>query len=376
MNLLNLRMLLKTSAAVSLLAMSQMAAADGTDAGITISNSATASFEVGGVAQTDVSSAPADFVVDRIVTFTLEEIDGANTTPVAPGEQNAVTLFRLTNTSNSVLDFTLGAVNNASGTDTNGATDDDDMGATFEFLVANGDGAAGVPEAGDLAFVDALAENASVVIAVLADAELDMADGAVAGITLTATAADSGVNAAVTGVGSAGAVLVAATADDVAAVDTVFNDAGNDGLETAVDGYVIAAATLSINKTATVVDDPVNTAAPFFAIPGATIEYAIEITNAGTSTASNVVISDQLTGELLFGLTNLPSGTGNVSITIGANPADYCVAEEDTDANGDGCVFDTATSTLTVPSSDATGTPIAVSTDTVTVRFRATIDPS
>ncbi|MEM6511598.1 MAG: hypothetical protein AAF660_01190 [Pseudomonadota bacterium] len=366
-------MMLKLSTAATVLAMSQVAMADGTDAGTPINNTATVNYQVGGNDQTPIDAIAPTFVVDRIVTFTIAPEDGVNAV-VAPNEQDAVTRFVITNTGNSPIDLRLSAIN-LTGATVNGTVDDADMETDFVFLADNsGNGILG--DGTDSGFVDALAEGANVVVGVLADAPISLIDGQFAHIELTATAADPGTGINPAPDGALGADLLASGSDDASTIDVVFNDGGNDGFEASQDGYEVQAATLAITKTATVIEDPINGTLDPFAIPGAIVEYAIVITNTGGASATNISIGDVLTAELLFETANLPSGSGNVSITENGTTT-YCTADAG-DANTDGCTFD-GTDTLTIEGSDSSGgtiVPITVGTDPVTIRFRAQIDPS
>ncbi len=350
---------IRVGALLAALLFGQHALAAGTDAGTVVTNQASVVYDVGGNTQNPVLSTEATFTVDRIVTFTLVQQDTANTAGVSPGDTNAETLFVLTNTGNSPLDFSLSATNLANGTVVNTETDDSDMDTTFEFLVANGDGVGGVPTAGDLAWVEHLPEGESVVIAVLADAPLTLVDGNVANIELTATAADPGVAADPlvdpnpVSDGSLGANLVASAADGDQAIDVVFNDSGNDGLETAQDGYTISSASLTILKSAVVLDDQLGGT---FAIPGAEVEYTLNISNTGSSAATGIVITDTLDSNLILQLGAYDDGGTPVDIELvldpsGAATTSYCTADAG-DADLDGCGYDAGTGVLTIGGSD------------------------
>lgn len=328
--------------AVALL-LGQQAFAVGTDAGTSISNSASVVYDVNGATQAAVPSTIATFTVDRIVTFTLLQ-QGAADTITSPGAFNAVTAFELTNTGNSPLDFSLSAINLAAGIVVNSTADDADMDAVFEFAVANGQGAGGTPVPGtDLTFIDGLAEDATVVIWVLADAPLTLLNGQIANIELTVTAADPGAGINPAPDAALGANLVASVADGDQVIDVVFNDAGRDGLEAARDGYAILSATLTITKIAVIIDDPVNAAAPFFAIPGATIEYTINIANTGLVDATDIVISDTLDANLIFQVGAYSDAGTPVDVSIGG--ATFCIADA-ADADGDGCALNGAVLTI------------------------------
>lgn len=78
-----------------------------------------------------------------------------------------------------------------------------------------------------------------------------------------------------------------------------------------------ATATLVIEKTSTVISDPVNGTTNPKLIPGAIVEYAITVRNAGTVAvdASSIVIIDTMPGQMAFAV-----GTP-VSFTNGSTPS-------------------------------------------------------
>src|SRR5687767_6915323 len=109
-----------------LLAAAQ-AAAIGTDAGTPVSNTATVDYVVGTVNQADVTSNPANFVVDRRVLLTVAEVGNAYT-DVTPGDVEQVVTFTVTNDTNAPLDFRLDVTQDATGvTEAHNGTDDFDV---------------------------------------------------------------------------------------------------------------------------------------------------------------------------------------------------------------------------------------------------------
>ena len=155
----------------------QQALAVGTDAGTDVTNIASVSYSVNGTGQTAIPSNSADFVVDRIVTF---DVSNLNVSPFATVEPNAtgMTYYRVTNTSNSPLDFDLVA-DNLSGTIVDGNTDNADMVTPFEIRVAapNVDTAGTPPASGAPIFVDALPEDQFIDVYVFSDAPASVNDG-------------------------------------------------------------------------------------------------------------------------------------------------------------------------------------------------------
>ena len=81
-------------------------------------------------------------------------------------------------------------------------------------------------------------------------------------------------------------------ADDPTVIESVFADAGNDGVEQAEDSYEIVSAALTITKTSAVISDPFSSGK---AVPDAVIEYTITIDNSGGgSAAQSVVVTDNI----------------------------------------------------------------------------------
>jgi uncharacterized repeat protein (TIGR01451 family) len=320
-------LLAKLGLTAAALLLGQQALAAGTDAGTTVSNQASVVYDVSGNTQTAIESDPAgnstpgaggptEFLVDRRVDFTLTA-DGVTDT-VAPGDTGLTFDFTLTNTGNSTMDFEVTFVQLAS---------------TDPAVNALLDTDADVANAVITAFVDNLAEDGVTTVTVTGDAALALIDGDVANIEVTATARDPSGNAG-------GIVALADTsgsADDPTIVDNVLADAGNDGAESAADGFQVASAALVITKTAVVISDPINgVSANAKAIPGAIVEYTITVDNtAGTSDATGVVISDTIDADVTF-LDEAYAVGDDVNIN-----GSFCNADA-TDTDADGCSLDGA----------------------------------
>lgn len=279
-----LKFLVATSTATAVLMNAGSAHAAGTLVGTDVQNNVTVDFQVGGVNQT-AATASNTFDVDRKVIFTVAEAATTGTTSVSPGQQDAVTTFVVTNTTNDTLDFNLTGAQLSGGTAEHGGTDVFDVANLQVFVDANNNG---TYEAGtDIATtIDNLAPDASVRVFVIGDIPLTQTNGQVAGVTLTATARNSD-----------GTAITAATdlTANTAGIETIFADSGRDGIETDGDDFTVAAANLSVVKYSRVVSDGVSVTNPK-AIPGAVVEYCIAVSNgAGAATATNVNISDNLT---------------------------------------------------------------------------------
>lgn len=328
------------------LLIGQQALALGTDAGTQVSNQATVSYSVGGAAQTPIDSDPLGnsipgagnptmFLVDRRVSFTLAPTDVVHT-PVTPGGVDVFAAYTLTNTGNAIMDFRLTLAQLSSGDGAvNGLVDTDVDMSNVRIRVANGDGAAGVPDlATDLAFVDELAEDATVVIYVFADAGLVLVDGDIANVELTATSADD-ATATATPLVLDPDLAESPGLDDPMIIESVFADLGNDGFEAFRDGFQVVSSLLTITKTATVFSDPFGSGK---AVPGAIIEYVITVDNTlGTVDATNVSIADTIDADVTF--VDEAYGAGqDVSFDSGAS---FCNADAG-DGDADGCSLDGA----------------------------------
>ena len=342
---------LKYAAAILLLACVQQAQAEGTLQGTNVANTASIGYTVGGVAQPAISSNTVNFVVDRRINLTVAEV-GGTATSVIPGSIDRVTTFTVTNTTNGVEDFRLLASNDAVGAGTafNG-TDNFDGSNLRVFVDVNGNGTYD-PAVDTATFIDELGPDQTRTVFVLFDIPVSQVNGDVAGVTLRAFAADSG------GVGALGADATQTTAGDTATVvDTVFGDTAGapnttgdlarDGSHSDDDQYNVVTAALTVIKSQAVISDPFNGAVNPKAIPGAVIEYCVDINNTGATQADAIVLTDAiptnttyLAGSIRVGVTgagtSCTSGTGTL---------------EDDDATGVGDAGDfnvTTTGAITV----------------------------
>ena len=367
-------------ASATVVLLSQHAFAAGTTAGTTISNQAQVDYAVGGTTQTFILSDPSgnsvpggasgalptDFVVDNRVDFTLVESGFLGHTTVTPGQTGASVEFTLTNDGNFTQDFRLVAINLlAAFGPVNSLTDTEvDMSALQVYVDNDGNG---LDTGVDQDFVDELAEDASVVIYVVANADLTLVNDDVANINLQAVVADAG-----------GAGLGADTTDDVgnadtAAIDVVFAEgfaasggtvfALGDGILDAQDGFEVSSAALTISKTATLISDPFNGATNPKAIPGAVVEYVVSVANAGTAVAQNIEISDTLSGDI----TVVADLFGTDEIEVDNNGTVTTCTQDDSDA--DNC----ALTDLALSIGSDTQIDVAPAS-TLTITFRVTID--
>ena len=295
-------------AAMSVVMSGTAQAATGTAAGTSVTNTASVAYTIGGVAQAPISSNASAFLVDRKVNLTVAQV-GGQATSVTPGDTNKVIAFTVTNNTNATQDFRLiTAQQNSLVLTLLGHSDGFDMTNLRVFVDGN---ANGTFESGNdtATFVDELAPDATVTVFLVADVPGTLPANAYAGVGLTAVAAAGGNG------GSLGADLIASLlADSSATIDNVFADTAGtldlnrDGRFSAVGEYDGGASLLTVTKTAITISDPLNLAVFPKAIPGAVIEYCVQVKNGGSGQATAVAITDAipanstyLAGSLLVG---------------------------------------------------------------------------
>jgi uncharacterized repeat protein (TIGR01451 family) len=345
----------------ALLMGAHQAYALGTPAGTDVSNSASVDFTVGTVNQPDVTSNTVTFEVDRRIMLTVAELAPAGPTNVVAGALDQAITFTVTNDTNDTVDFRLTYTQD-------GADNFDTTGV--QFYEDDGDN---VFDPGDtlITFLDNMIDGETRTVHVVSDIPSGEADGNTSSGTLTAIANSDG-----TGGGANDYVETnVASTDDPTFVDTVFGDAAGDtdaaedGQHSDDDAYFVVTATITVTKTSTVISDPFNLLVNPKAIPGATIEYCIQVSNTGSAAASDVIVTDAIPANTTF-----VSGSifADGTVTAGVCNADGS-NEDDDNVGGDeapiGGNFDGGTETVstTVPAGVGVGA-------TTTTRYRVTID--
>lgn len=288
--------LLGAVSATALIAMtSAPAMAEGIRAGTDITNNVTVQYQVGGVQQTDATDSDT-FAVDRRVNVDVVAVGGAVNT--SPGAQNAALAFDVTNLSNDDIDLALTTALTA-GTAGNIANIE-------IYLDADGDRVLSAAEltAGPITFLDEVGTDVTTAVIVVGDIDLAAANGDSFDIALVADAHEAGA-------AGLGTELTESAGDsaDPSVVDTVLADGNggtgeevdNDGADSDENTLNVQGALVSVVKSSVVISDPVNGTTNPKAIPGATIEYCIAVSNAaGAATATNVNVLDDLPAEVDF----------------------------------------------------------------------------
>lgn len=330
-------------AAAMMAAAVPAAHAAGTTAGTSITNTVLLDYEVGGVGQNQ-ESAQVAFLVDRRIDVTVTADTGGLT--VVPGAQDQVLEFTVTNLSNSTQDFALAADN-----DNNPADDFDSTG--IQFFVESGANAGYQPAEDTATYIDELAADGAIKVYVVADIPLGLTDAWVANLTLTATAHQStdltGAYVATPGaLAAASAETNTGSADDAAYIDTVFGDGtgetdgAEDGAFSATDSYIVETASMAIAKYSKVVQDPFNGTTNPKAIPGAWVEYCLIVTNSGSATATNIVLTDAIPANTAYKPDSIYTGATGTANTCdsenGTNQDDTTGPDGDYDQTTPGAV--------------------------------------
>ena len=373
------------------------------DAGDPILNRATLSYDVGTVTQTAIESgtgagnstpgvgagSDTSFIEDRVVNFTVA--DSGVTGNAVPGGTLQATAFTITNNSNVALDFLLRGLNNPDATaDPQGGTADEFDASAIQTFVEDGTTPGFQPAEDTAVFVGSLAEGATETVYVVATIPLvdsganALVNTNVAVMTLVAQAAAAGGTGDGTGAimrddngnvspgdGGAGAfsngaatlttVAASDTADNAAAMDTVFNDpagtqngaaaagAAQNGQHADDNSYTIQAAELTVAKASAALWDPVNLDSNPKSIPGAYVRYTITISNAvGAADADLTTLNDALVAALDldpdFGdgtaANNPTNAVGDaVQITHVDNAVTNFCTGDVAPGDGDGCTY-------------------------------------
>lgn len=264
------RLLLASAIGLSAILPGGVAQAAGVAAGTLISNTATASYDVGGTPE-QVSSNTVTITVDELLDVAVASLDAAN---VPLGASGAALTFQITNTGNGPEAFAV---------DIDAALAGDDFNPTVAALAYDSNGN-GSYDAGTDTLLTAgsntpsiAAGNSLKVFVVTNWGATPPADAALANVRLAARAA--------TGTGAAGTVFAGQGTSGVDAV------VGTSTAQSAAQGRLVArAATVSFVKSATIAD-PFGGTEP---VPGAVVTYTLLATVAGSGSVSNFTVTDTI----------------------------------------------------------------------------------
>ena len=249
----------------------------GTPAGTVVTNTATVSGTLAG----------SSFMMNTIASFRVAErlefvliLQDAAPVAVAPGQVNAVTTFRITNTGNGLDSYLLSATGAGIG------GDQFDPVVTAIYLDANGNGTfePGVDQLYSSGTGTIAADGFRTVFVLSSIPATTLINGDLGKVNLTAVSAS--------GTGPAGTILPGA---GEGGTDAVIGS--SQGTRTTTGNYVISSVNLvNLVKTAVVLD-PYGGNRPQ---PGATIRYTLTATVTGPAMANNVVISDAVPANTTY----------------------------------------------------------------------------
>ena len=285
---------------VMMFATSALAA---TNAGVTISNQATAQYTVDANSYI-VSSPITTFKVAQIVNVSVANMD-VTTVAVAGGDTDKATSFKVTNQGNGPDTFVLTVDSNIAG---------DQFNPTFTSIVidTNGDGAL---NAGDATYVSgsqyALAAGGSVTVFVLNDMPALLTNNDI-GLTQL-KAQSSAFNA-----GPAGTVYAGFGVGGVDAVLGVL-----DGAATAQGIYKASTVTVTLTKSS-VIADPWGGSQP---VPGATVTYSIVSHVTGNGTATGLKIVDPVPANTTYKFNSMKLNGAALTDALGDDAGDATPAD-------------------------------------------------
>jgi uncharacterized repeat protein (TIGR01451 family) len=343
---------LLTAAILMATGQQAFAAATGTLAGQVITNTASVQNTVNSVVQTAVVNDPhAAFTVDRKVNLTVVASEAVTPLDVTPKDTGQMLTYTVTNLTNDTMDFSLGALDAATG-------DDFDVTSITSVRVESGATPGYQPLEDTATSIDNLASGDAKVVYVFSTIPdvngTTIVDGKKAGIVLTATAllSDGSPLANTDDAASADAddttVNTFPTPDTPGTIQNVYADddelGSNAGLHNRKDAdtgyYKIVTTAISVNKQSFVMWDPINQYTNPKAIPGAILVYCITVTNPSTTVpATSINISDVIDTQLTYNPGSIAVKTfnqGESPATPACNATDLLdVAGDATPATGD-----------------------------------------
>ena len=310
---------------------------------------------------------PTVFTVDRLIDLTVVSVEDET---VAPGALDETILFAVANDGNDTHGFLLDILEVTADSTTTSSVPT--TGETITYYIDDGDGDFEPDGTGDgAAAIDydpanppELDPDQVLWVIVTRDIDATAVDGDNVDISLVSTASDA-----------AGTPLVNDTTNDTdldAPAENVFGDDSGDAAQSdiALDGrhsdtgqYLIASADIEAEKSvalhsvdgSTCATLPGGTVVPGHFIPGACVEYVIEVTNDGSEDATTITIDDELDANLTFMGAVAAGFTGGTLAAPGAS----------TDCAAGACVIKLTGATLDGSTAPGTGAPTV---GTITIR--------
>ena len=319
--------------AAALLAPFSAAHAVGTASGTTITNSATATYSVGGVPATPAVSS-VSLRVDELINVRVTA--PATTTTVNSPDTNKVLVFTVTNVGNGPESFTLTPNLNPAVADQFNPLPGS---AGQLFLDVNNNG---ILDSGTDTLITGpitLTADQSVKVLLVSNIPTPLVNGDQGIVSLTAVSTTPGAAGAAPGTILAGAGTPTVGGPGIDAIVGVGpGGAADSGSDDSANGtYVVGTVTVTLNKVVLAVTNPLgvtttgcNVATPPAActafVPGTVIQYQVTVTITGNGTAQAVTVTD-----------SVPANTTYVANSIRFNGAARTDAVDPDNASCAGC---------------------------------------
>jgi hypothetical protein len=248
------------------------AAATGTVAGTTISNTATASYTDAGGNPQSVPSNQIDIIVDELLDVTVATADPGDIVSL-PGSTNQILSFTITNTGNGTEAFSLTP---------NASVGGDQFDPTVTTIVLDSNGNGAYDPGTDTVYIagtndPVLLHDAAIKVFVLSTIPGGATDLDKGIVSLTA--------AAKTGSGAPGTSF---PGQGMGGGDAVVGATGADGVDQG--RYIVQTATVTFTKSATVLDPFGGTKS----VPGSIITYSLVAAVTGTGNLANLSLGDNI----------------------------------------------------------------------------------
>ena len=317
------------SIAAAMVLCSVAVSAAGTASGTDVTNTATLSFSVGGVSQTDVVSNTDTFKVDKKIDFILSHEDTPKHLIVVANKQDNERSFKLVNESNEIQDFTV-AVSNLAGDTYDGKADSADM-QNLEISIDGGTTWATGPVT-----VDDLAVDGELIIKVRGDVLASATDGEVMNVQLEATAVKNGTTTAEENTGNADGTDRKLEKDTVLGEGAGVTDFANtefDGKYSAWSGYLVNTPNVDLTKLSCVWKDEVTSdLTKSKRIPGSTVVYVFDLKNSSASTdATGVALTDSMSDKY-----DVSGTAASAKAITGVDIATPCSCDNGNETGGNG----------------------------------------
>jgi len=276
-----------------------------TEAGVTITSVKTkvqVNYQVGGIAQPTVNpDKDCYFTVDNKINHTISVSTAS--TAVTPGSQYNLLTYKLSNTGNKKQAYIVTRTKLAGAAAMQNCEVWYDTSATG--LTGNVETNTDVTKITDktgaiTTFFNLEYNTESNNIYVRGDFNTDNTNGQEANIEIIAQACDAGT----TNFTNQETMLDVFNTEQVVWADGDGNgglggDIVRDGKFSAFAKFVVSTATLGVSKTSVVLRDPFNGVTNPKRIPGAIVQYITTISNSGGTAATSIVLTDDLTDEVV-----------------------------------------------------------------------------